>query len=282
MAISDTALTSNPNTVYLGLLELCLLGTIYSETEEYQRVQFRRGSWQARVYAPLGKLLALKSYYLHKRVPIFHNGVSWPAQGLTMIGRNGLKNIEECLASVLRSNVPGDVIECGVWRGGAAIFMKAILRLAGSDKQLFVADSFCGVPKPNPRLYPADAEEERKDAFYKYDQLAVPLEEVQANFRRFGLLDDQVHFLKGWFKDTLPVAPIKRLSLIRLDGDLYESTWNALVPLYPMLSPGGFCIIDDYGGIPACRKAVEDYRKMAGIREPIVEVDSSRVFWQRA
>jgi len=82
--------------------------------------------------------------------------------------------------------------------------------------------------------------------------LAVPLEEVQALFRRYDLLDAQVRFLKGWFKDTLAGAPIERLALLRLDGDLYESTMDALVPLYDKVSPGGFVIVDDYYSCAPC------------------------------
>ena len=271
---------------YLDLLKKCLLGTIYSDTEEYHRLQLVRGSWKAKVYAPIGKLLALKSYYVHKRVSItpemIANGLSWPAEGLTMIGQKRLDNVYECLKTVLEDGIEGDVIETGIWRGGTTIFMKAILKLYGSDKHLFAADSFRGVPKPNAELYPADAEEERAEAFYKFDQLAVPLEVVQANFRRFGLLDGRVTFLEGWFKDTLPTAPITRLALLRLDGDLYESTWDALTNLYPKLQAGGFCIIDDYGGIPACKKAVHDYRDQNHISERIVGVDTSGVFWRRS
>jgi O-methyltransferase len=276
----------NAEEAYLDLLKKCLLGTILSDSEEYHRLQLVRGSWKAKVYAPIGKLLALKSYYVHKRMTItpemYENGLFWPASGLTMVGQKRLDNVHQCLKTALEDGIEGDVIETGVWRGGTTIFMKAVLKLYASEKRLFVADSFAGVPKPNPELYPADAEEERAEAFYKFDQLAVPLETVQANFRRFGLLDDRVTFLKGWFKDTLPTAPITRLALMRLDGDLYESTWDALINLYPKLQPGGFCIIDDYGGIPACKKAIHDYRDQNNISEPIVPVDTSGVYWRRS
>ena len=109
----------------------------------------------------------------------------------------------------------------------------------------------------------------------------MPLETVQANFRRYGLLDECVRFLPGWFKDTLPTAPIRELALLRLDGDLYESTWVALEHLYPKLAVGGFCLIDDYGGIAGCRKAVHDYRNRHGITESIERVDTTGVYWRR-
>ena len=91
----------------------------------------------------------------------------------------------------------------------------------------------------------------------------MPLEHVKENFQRYGLLDEQVRFVKGWFRDTLPHVPIERLAVLRLDGDLYESTIQALDGLYHKLSPGGFVIVDDYGNVPACRQAVNDFRAHA-------------------
>ena len=94
--------------------------------------------------------------------------------------------------------------------------------------------------------------------------LMVGADQVRANFDRYGLLDDQVRFLEGWFADTLPMAPIEQLAILRLDGDLYESTMDALVPLYEKVSPGGFVIVDDYGAWEPCRKAVDDFRAQHG------------------
>lgn len=271
--------------VYLDLLKTALLGTLYSDSEEYQRVQMRRGSWQAWAFAPLTWILGLKSYSLYKRVLVtteqVMNGLYWPANGLTMIGRKRLENVQSCLESVIADDIEGDVIETGVWRGGTCILMKALLNLRRSQKRLFVADSFRGVPKPDAEKYPADAAEERKEAFYLFDQLAVSLTQVQDNFRRFGVLDDRVYFLEGWFKDTLTTDAITKLALMRLDGDLYESTWDALTNLYPKLQRGGYCIIDDYGGIPACKQAVDDYRRQLGIYEAIIPIDTTGIYWRR-
>lgn len=92
----------------------------------------------------------------------------------------------------------------------------------------------------------------------------MDIETVRRNFARYGLLDEQVHFLKGWFGRSLSKAPIERLAVLQLDGDLYESTWDALTHLYPKLSPGGFAIVDDYW-YASCRTAVHDYRVQHGI-----------------
>ena len=276
-------LESNLYDRYLALLERCLTGSIY--VEEYTRVQMLRGSIQGLIFRPIAALLRTKDYHIFKRLyPSQEDreyGHYWPGQGQTMIGLRRLRNVRKCLESALENNIPGDVIETGVWRGGCSIYMKAILACQGSDKTLWVADSFQGVPKPNPDKFPADAAEERKTAFYKFDQLAVSRQEVESNFRIYGLLDEHVRFLEGWFCDTLPTAPIERIALMRLDGDLYESTWDALINLYPKLSPGGYCLIDDYGGIPACRQAVEDYRSQNHITEAVIAVDTNGVYWQK-
>lgn len=206
-------------------------------------------------------------------------GMDWPAQALTMIGKKRLDNIQECVERVLQDEIPGDVIEAGVWRGGATIFMRAILRAYGdTQRKVWVADSFRGLPRPNVEKYPAD---------HGYDLsvwrgLAVSADEVRENFRRFQLLDDQVVFLEGWFAETLPVAPIDRLAVLRLDGDLYESTMDGLVHLYPRLSPGGFAIVDDYYSAPPCRQAVDDFRRANAIHEEMVRIDWSGAFWRRA
>ena len=205
-------------------------------------------------------------------------GRDWPPFAETMIGRRRLDNLVDCVTRALRDDVPGDLIETGVWRGGSTILMRGVLA-AWSDRErrVWVADSFQGVPVPDAKRYPADREV-RLDGI---STLEVSLEAVQANFARYGLLDDQVVFLPGWFKDTLATAPIEALSVMRLDGDLYESTMDALVALYPKLSVGGFVIVDDYGGIDACRAAVTDYRNSEGIDEPIRAIDWTGIYWRR-
>lgn len=206
------------------------------------------------------------------------NGLDWPANADSMIGMKRMNNIEFCVKEVVRNNIPGDLIETGVWRGGATILMRALLyAMNETQRTVYVADSFEGLPKPNEK-YEAD----KGDIHYIYKELAVPQEEVMQNFDKYGLLDNQVKFLKGWFKDTLPHAPIQQLAIARLDGDMYESTMDALSALYPKLSIGGFLIIDDWGAVEGCRKAVLEYRERHGITEEIIEIgDGIGVYWKR-
>lgn len=204
-------------------------------------------------------------------------GLDWPARAHTMIGLKRLANIRHCVEDVLARDVPGDLCEAGAWRGGAAIYLRAILAAHADDaRRVWVADSFQGLPPPDPTRYPHDA----GDRHHTHAQLAVPLDDVRANFARHGLLDDQVCFLPGWFRDTLPAAPIERLAVLRLDADMYESTIQCLEALYDRLSPGGYLIVDDYGGIEQCRKAVHDFRAARGIRAPIKPIDWTGVYWQ--
>lgn len=202
----------------------------------------------------------------------------WPARALTFLGQKRLDNIQYCVETVIRDGIPGDLIETGAWRGGGCIFMRAILKAYGDGtRTVWVADSFEGLPPPDSAQYPADA----GDRHYAWsDVFAVSRLAVEENFRRYDLLDRQVRFLEGWFKDTLPKAPIDRLAVLRLDGDMYEATIQALDGRYDRLSLGGFVIVDDYY-LPPCAKAVHDFRGTRGITDEIEDIDGRGIFWRR-
>ena len=206
-------------------------------------------------------------------------------RAISMLPLARFRNIRECMFEIIERQVPGDFIETGVWRGGATIFMRGLLKaLDIRDRIVWVADSFRGLPSPDPDKFPVEARAHRGAVMAKsYKHFAVGIDEVRANFRTYGLLDAQVRFLEGWFKDTLPAAPIERLALMRLDGDYYESTMDALVALYDRLSIGGFVIVDDYGEETwtCCRQAVAEFRSSRSITEPLIRVDSKCYFWCR-
>lgn len=202
----------------------------------------------------------------------------------TMIGWDRLANIGACVRDVLAAGVPGDLIEAGVWRGGSCIFMAAVLRAYGvTDRNVWLADSFSGFPEVDSERFPEDAMLGTAEfAAALGVPMAIAVEEVKQRFRRYGLLSEQIRFLPGFFADTLPDAPVERIAVMRLDGDYYQSTYQALDSLYPKLSPGGWCIVDDYLLIPTCRRAVDDYRREHGIGEPLRKVDWNAVCWRRA
>jgi O-methyltransferase len=198
--------------------------------------------------------------------------------GHTMIGRHRLDNIQYCMETVLEEGIPGDMIETGIWRGGAIVLMRGILAAYNvTDRLVWAADSFAGVPPPTL------AEDQGFDISAQvYPFLTVTLGQVMALISRYGLLDGRVRFLEGWFKDTLPVAPIERLSVLRLDGDLYESTMDALNPLYSKVSPGGFVIVDDYFSCAPCQQAIDTFRAMHGVTDACVRIDEQSIFWRKS
>lgn len=200
-------------------------------------------------------------------------GFDWPVEGLTMIGLKRMDNIQFCLEEILKKGIEGDVLEAGVWKGGACIFMKAILNQYKSNKKVFVCDSFKGLPPP-------EVDQDKNSEFHTFPELSISLHQVKTNFNKYNLLDDRVIFVEGWFKDTLPVLKEQghKYSLIRLDGDMYKSTMDQLENLYEGVSIGGFIIIDDWA-IPQARLACEKYREINNITDEIVPIDQYSVYW---
>ena len=274
---------SNPAELYLDLMKNCLTRTIFPETLQPVRrppLTIRNIAWI--FYSPIVAMLGRKGWKVYREAGVDlarrAEGLDWPADAETMIGLKRLNNLHDCIGDVLREGVPGDFIETGVWRGGACIFMRAALKAYGEDtRQVWAADSFEGLPKPDGRY----AQDKGDRHWKKSDVLGVSLEQVKDNFSRYGLLDERVRFLKGWFKDTLPAAPIERLAILRLDGDMYALTMDSLVNLYPKLSVGGYAIVDDYGAIGSCRQAVDDFRTGQKIEAPLTPIDSSGVYWKK-
>lgn len=253
----------NGNAAYLDLLKRSLVNWLYHDTEREELFRIRDFAVVRRApFDPKGR----------------ETGRDYSVHAHTLVGFKRLENIQHCVETALSEGVPGDLIETGVWRGGSCIFMRGVLKALGvTDRVVWLADSFEGLPKPNTREYPDD----EGNRLHTYDELSIPLETVKDLFERYGLLDEQVKFLQGWFRDTLPDAPIDELAVLRLDGDMYESTMDAFKNLYDRVSPGGFIIVDDYGAYDCCKKAVHDFRKERGISEEIHEIDWTGVFWRK-
>jgi hypothetical protein len=270
------------NTLYIDLLKKVLVDFHRMESGEYKPLYDNDTGWKSKVLHTIDKFLRKRDYaicqFLKYNPEDRLEGKDWPPHADTMIGLKRLENIEFCFREVIKDNIPGDFIETGVWRGGATIFMKALLKASDIDNRIvWVADSFEGLPEPDEEKYSAD----KGDMLHTIKELAISLETVKNNFLKYGLLDENVKFLKGWFKDTLPSAPIQKLSILRLDGDMYESTMDGLTNLYPKLSKGGFIIIDDWGVLDGCKQAVNDYRREHGIKEEIKIIDWSGIYWRK-
>lgn len=194
----------------------------------------------------------------------------------TMIGLRRLDNIQFCFENIVKENIPGDLIETGVWRGGSTIFMAGLVKSYNQNRKVYVADSFEGLPYPNVEKYPDD----EGDGHFYCDYMKISLEEVYDNFKAYDLLNDNIVFLRGWFENTLPTIKNETFSLIRLDGDMYGSTWDALENLYPSLSVGGYLIVDDWA-LPNAKKSVTDYRNKYNILDEIVDINGHSVFWRK-
>jgi O-methyltransferase len=243
--------------LYIDLMERAVTGQLFKESARERRWA---NLWQ-RVRHP----------YLTRR----HGAFTWPLRAHTMLRNSRLRNLRDAVEATLRENIPGDYIETGVWRGGACIYMRAILKAhAVKNRKVYCADSFEGLPKGTHR-------NDSGDRLYKFSELAISEEQVRQNFAVYGLLDEQVVFLRGWFRDTLPKLDDERFAVIRLDGDMYESTHDALENLYPRLSPGGFVIIDDYPGIGGCRRAVHDYLDAHSLKPDMKLVDAGCAWWRK-
>ena len=263
-------------TLYFDLLKRALTNWIHGHEEFVNIEPTRIGKLLGNVGLPEGAMLVRSQRFDERKRSV---GQDWPVPLLahTMVGLKRLDNLQMCIEQVIADAVPGDLIETGVWKGGSTIFMRGVLKAYGEDeRRVWVADSFQGLPPPDAEQYPEDA----GDVHHTIDALRVDEARVRENFAAYGLLDDQVKFLKGWFSDTLPSAPIERLAVLRLDGDMYESTMVALQSLYDKLSVGGYLIVDDYC-IESCRKAVTDFRNARGIADEIIDIDSTGVFWRR-
>jgi O-methyltransferase len=189
-------------------------------------------------------------------------GSDWPPNADTMVGLARLDNLQAAIETVITEDIPGDLVETGVWRGGAAIFMRAVLLAHGvHDRTIWACDSFAGLPPPDTKRYPQDA----GDRHHAEPFLAVGVDEVRANFEKYGLLDDRVRFIEGFFEDTLAKLPAERFALLRLDGDMYGSTMVALQALYERLSPGGFVIV----------------RRTRDLDDEIVDIDGLAAYWRK-
>jgi O-methyltransferase len=208
-------------------------------------------------------------------------GRDWPADAETMIGVHRSRHLAACVARLITDGIPGDLVEAGAWRGGSCILMRGVLRaLADQTRRVWVADSFQGFPEEDFTL--AGAMPSKSTANFQFPLISVGLSAVRRNFERYGLLDDQVRFVPGWFHETLPGLPVDRIALLRIDGDLYDSTRAPLDALYAKLEPGGFCIVDDYGDVTECRQAVDEFRGKNEIAEPIEWIDTDAVYWRKA
>ena len=261
----------------------------------------------ARLYINTVKYSVLNLFYVYFDGII--DGSLWPPQGscqaITMSGIRRLDNLQMILEDVILRQVDGDFIELGVWKGGLCILAKAIFHAYRQyNRKIFLADSFDGIPPVNTNEYPVDKMHLGSDKFkILSSNYTGGINAVKRNFNLYFNVENKrerlsnktfklenghqenemekefkvdVEFLVGYFKDSLPLAikenKFKCFSVLRLDGDIYESTWQSLVYLYPYLNVGGLVIVDDFSGWEGAFRAVHDFRRKEKIQTPIVQV----------
>jgi O-methyltransferase len=261
---------------YIDLLTGCLTRELFLD-QEVRDVDLREWPEGRDEVLPLLRERGWRLVRPNGEPDVRAEGRDWPPTAETMVGRVRLDNVAWCARTAIDDGIRGDLAECGVWRGGVVALLRGILAAYEiTDRVVWAADSFEGLPVPDVDRYP-------QDEGYDWSHvgvLKVDLDDVRANLARYGLLDDQVRFLPGWFEDTLPTAPIEALAVLRIDGDLYQSTMDVLRALEPKVSAGGFVIVDDYHGWIPCRQAVDDYRAEGAIAAPIETVDWTAVWWR--
>lgn len=207
-------------------------------------------------------------------------GSIWPDRAQTMLGSLRMDNLRYCVEYCIDNNIPGDFLEAGVWRGGAIIWMAGILKANNvTDRKIYGADSFEGLPLPDPR-YPKD----RKDKHHSFTFLSISPQEVRENFRKYNLLDKNIIFIEGFFEESLKNIDTKQLAILRLDGDMYGSAYQTLDLLYDKVSPGGFIINDDHPARKSslgAKTAVIDFRGERNIMSEMIRIDDNSIFWQK-
>jgi cephalosporin hydroxylase len=187
------------------------------------------------------------------------------------MGRFRLEHLERCLELIREEAIGGDLVESGTGRGGAAIFMCGFLAAYEvSGRRMWVADRFATAGSAGTR------DGLRRDGF----RFARDFNTVREGFARFGLLDDRVVFLQGPPSRTLAEAPIDEIAVLRVESQEPDEVAAVLGALYDRVTPGGFVVVDGYGA-PECEAAVEEFRSLHGLVEPLERVDWSAAAWRK-
>ena len=276
-AAEDKAQTAGATSNELSILYAKLAGRLTLLSSEITRMQPRptAGGGGTMLYLDLLER-ALAGMLIQDESISSWNKDHDPEASMIKLAR--LRNLRVLAERMLLEDISGDMLEAGVWRDGACVLMRGVLAAHGvSDRTVWVADSFAGLPVPNPETRPADVSDQRATV----EELCMSSEEMQANFERYGLLDSQVRFLKGWFSEALLEAPVDQLALLRLNGDIYTSAAQKLDALYDKVIPGGYVIVDDYL-LSGCRQAVDDFRNRHGIHDELNDVNGATVFWRKS
>ncbi len=198
----------------------------------------------------------------------------WPVEADSMVGVFRLVNIYTCLRDVIENKIEGDFVETGVWKGGSCVMANAVIQEYGENRRVHVFDSFEGLPIPYMM-------QDNGDNHHTISCLAISEERVKETFLSYDLLTDNVVFRKGWFKDTMQkTEDIEKISILRLDGDMYSSTIEVLEGLYDKVQIGGYIIIDDWT-LKNAKQAVNDFLNKRELIPTIVDIDNVSCYWKK-
>jgi len=182
-------------------------------------------------------------------------------QALTMTSAERLFGLHQAIRYLHAAEIPGDVVECGVWRGGSSMMAALTLMALDVTRPLWLYDTFEGMTAPSEHDKPFQGTPDAAEAEYRrsLEWADASLQDVQANMANTGYPTELVRYVRGDIAQTLPAEMPDSVALLRLDTDWYASTRHELEHLWPRLSPGGVLIIDDYGHWEGARKAVDEF-----------------------
>lgn len=227
------------------------------------------------LFPGVGQAEALKKVEFN--ASLRENGLDWPLYGLTMVGYKRLTNLENLLRETSLNRIKGDFVECGVWRGGSSVFAKAVWDAYNEhSRRIHLVDSFNGLPKAT--------QGNDDNSWNRMTYLKVKEDDIRQSFAELRLLDDRVEFVKGYFRYSLPVlrkemqSGGRKIAILRMDGDMYESTMDILYNLYDLVSIGGCIIIDDFS-IPVCRKAMDEFMRRHAMNPVYTSIDGSGAYF---
>jgi O-methyltransferase len=202
----------------------------------------------------------------------------------TMTGADKVYALIQAVRYVTRHRIPGDVVECGVWRGGSMqAAARTLLAVNDTSRDLHLFDTFEGMPAPSERDVRRSDERTAEELLAEEERArslvwaVASLEDVRQGFAQIPYPSERIHFVKGRVEDTIPEHAPDRISILRLDTDWYESTRHELEHLYPRLSPGGVLLLDDYGYWEGAREAVDEFLEETGERLLLVRMASGRL-----
>lgn len=198
----------------------------------------------------------------------------------TMTSSARIFSLCEAVKYLQENNIQGDVVECGVWRGGSMMAIAEVLKQSGStNRDLYLFDTFEGMSLPSEHdvdlsgvtasKLMASHDKKNEDSVW----CIASIEEVDANLKTVGYPPDKIHLIKGMVENTIPAGAPDKIALLRLDTDWYESTKHEMEHLFPRLVPGGVLIIDDYGHWQGARKAIDEYLREHHVRILLNRID---------